>query len=294
MPDFKQIIYDIPEAGIARIVLDRPEARNAQDTEMLYEINDAMDLAANDDTIKVVVVSANGPHFSSGHDLAEKDPIGSLKAHKSVTSFGGIDGDGSEPMFGREQEIYLGFCERWRNLPKPTIVAVQGKVIAGGLMLVWPFDIVIASEDVTFQDNTVAMGICGAEFFNHPYELGVRKAKEMLFTSDEVSAQDAWRLGAVNHVVPREELESFSMTLARKIAKKRLFSLKLTKMAVNAAEDNAGRPATNRTAFGFHHLLHTHFALTSGMPLAPEFIEEFTGRKRGSGKSAGKNRGDEA
>ena len=80
------------------------------------------------------------------------------------------------------------------------MVEVHGKVIAGGVMLVWPFDIVIASEDATFQDNTVAMGICGAEFFNHPYELGVRKAKEMLFTSDEVSAADALRLGAVNHV----------------------------------------------------------------------------------------------
>ena len=145
------------------------------------------------------------------------------------------------------------------------MVEVQGKVIAGGLMLVWPFDIVVASEDATFQDNTVAMGICGAEFFNHPYELGVRKVKEMLFTSDELTAQDAYRLGAVNHVVARDELTEFTMGLARKISQKDLFSLKLTKMAVNAAEDNAGRASTNQTAFALHHLLHTHFKLTSGM-----------------------------
>jgi len=93
-------------------------------------------------------------------------------------------------------------------------------VIAGGVMPVWPLDIVLALEDATFQDNKVAMGICGAEFFNHPYELGVRKAKEMLFTSDEVTAQDAYRLGAVNHVVPREQLSDFTMGLARKISQK--------------------------------------------------------------------------
>jgi len=272
MPDFKQIVYENVEDGIARITLNRPEARNAQDANMLYEVNDALDVASNDDSVKVILIAANGPHFSAGHDLREADPIGPLHEHKSVTSFGGLSGEGIEPMFGREQEIYLGLCERWRNLPKPTIVSVQGKAIAGGLMLIWPFDIVIASEDASFQDNTVAMGICGAEFFNHPYELGVRKAKEMLFTSDAVSAQDAHRLGAVNHVVPRDELESFTLAMARKIAQKRLFTLKLTKMAVNAAQDNAGRQSTNRQAFALHHLLHTNLALTTGFPLAPEFM----------------------
>ena len=223
MPKFEQIIYDAAEPGIVRVVLNRAEARNAQDTRMLYELNDALDLAAQDDDVKVIVIAANGPHFSAGHDLREKDPVGTQQSFKTVTTWGGFEREGAEGQFAREQEIYLGFCERWRNIPKPTMVEVQGKVIAGGVMLVWPFDIVVASEDATFQDNTVAMGICGAEFFNHPYELGVRKAKEMLFTSDEVTAQDAYRLGAVNHVVPREQLTEFTMGLARKISQKNLF-----------------------------------------------------------------------
>ena len=104
---------------------------------------------------------------------------------------------------------------------------------------------------------------------------GCSKAKEMLFTSDEVSAADALRLGAVNHVVPREELESFTLAMARRIAAKNLFSLKITKMAVNAAEDNAGRASTNQTAFALHHMLHTHFKLTSGLPIDPEFMASF-------------------
>ena len=226
MSKFEQIIYEPVEAGIVRIILDRPEARNAQDTRMLYELNDALDQASQDDSVKVIVIAANGPHFSSGHDLREKDPVGTQKSFKTVTTWGGFEREGAEGQFAREQEIYFGFCERWRNIPKPTMVEVQGKVIAGGVMLVWPFDIVVAAEDATFQDNTVAMGICGAEFFNHPYEFGVRKAKEMLFTSDAISAQEAHRLGAVNHVVPNDKLTEFTMDLARKIATKNLFSLK--------------------------------------------------------------------
>ena len=275
MPTFEQIIYEVVELGIVRVVLNRAEARNAQDTRMLYELNDALDLAAQDDDVKVIVIAANGPHFSAGHDLREKDSIETQQSFKTVTTWGGVEREGAEGQFGREQELYLGFCERWRNIPKPTMVEVHGKVIAGGVMLVWPFDIVVASEDATFQDNTVAMGICGAEFFNHPYELGVRKAKEMLFTSDEVTAQDAYRLGAVNHVVARDVLTEFTMGLARKISQKDLFSLKLTKMAVNAAEDNAGRASTNQTAFALHHLLHTHFKLTSGIGVDPEFMRNF-------------------
>jgi enoyl-CoA hydratase len=284
MPDFSEILYENPEETIVRIVLNRPEARNAQGTRMLYELNEALDLAAQDDAVKVIILAANGPHFSSGHDLRERDPIGNQREFKTVSTWGGFEGKGAEGQFAREQEVYLGFCERWRNIPKPTLVEVHGKVIAGGIMLVWPFDIVIASEDTTFQDNTVAMGISGAEFFNHPYELGVRKAKEMLFTSDEVSAQDALRLGAVNHVVAREELSSFTLAMARRIAEKNSFSLKITKMAVNGAQDNAGRQGTNQTAFALHHLLHTHFKLTSGMGIDPEFMRKTFPPKSGSEK----------
>ena len=132
----------------------------------------------------------------------------------------------------REKEIYIGFSERWRNIPKPTIAAVQGKVIAGGLMLVWPCDIIVAAENAEFIDNTVAMGVCGAEFFHHPWEVGIRQAKEMLYTSDAVTAADAFRLGMVNHVVALDELQPFALALAEKIA---------AAAAVRAQADEGGR-----------------------------------------------------
>lgn len=86
MPTFSQLLYETPEAHIARIVLNRPQARNAQDTRMLYELNDALDFAAQDDAIKVIIVAANGPHFSSGHDLREKAPRETQKEFRTVTT----------------------------------------------------------------------------------------------------------------------------------------------------------------------------------------------------------------
>lgn len=272
MTDFDTITYDLPIPKVARITLNRPESRNAQNPHMLYEINDAFDIAAQDNDVSVIVLAANGPHFSSGHDLAETDPIGSMSRHKIVGTACGFGCAGAEWQFAMEKEIYWGLSERWRNVPKPTIAAVQGKVIAGGLMLVWPCDIVVAAEDAQFIDNTVAMGVCGAEFFNHPFEVGVRKAKEMLFTAEAISAAEGRDLGMVNHVVPLDDLMTFTLDLARRIAEKPLFALKLAKEAVNAAQDQQGRVNTNQTAFALHQLCHSHNMQVHGFPIDPTFF----------------------
>ena len=224
---------------------------------------------SEDDAVKVIVLSANGPHFSSGHDLREENGHANMRKHDTVGTWGGFGRPGAEAQYAREQEIYLGFCERWRNLPKPTVALVQGKVIAGGLMLIWPCDLIVAADDAAFLDHTVAMGVGGAEFFAHPWELGVRKAKEFLFTADWLSATEAHRLGMVNHVVPRAELESFGLALAEKIAQKPLFALKLTKQAINAAQDAQGRVSAMQTSFALHHLAHAHNMLAHGRLVDP-------------------------
>ncbi|MDP1962466.1 MAG: enoyl-CoA hydratase, partial [Reyranella sp.] len=226
------ILYETLPSGIARIVLNRPETRNAQDTAFLYALNDAFDRAAQDDAAKVIVLSANGPHFSSGHDLREVDGHGNMAKHDTVGTWGGFGKPGAEAQYAREQEIYLGFCERWRNIPKPTLALVHGKVMIGGLMLMWPCDLIVCSEDAEFLDHSVAMGVGGAEFFAHPWEMGIRKAKEFLFTADRWTSQEAHRLGMVNHVVPRKELQGFVLDLASRIASKPSFALKMTKEAV--------------------------------------------------------------
>jgi len=270
-PDRPAVRYETPAPKVARIWLDRPETRNAQDTNLLYDLNDAFDRAAQDDDISVIILAAEGPHFSSGHDLRERDGLAALRARRTVGTWCGFGCAGAEAQMAREKEIYLGFSERWRNIPKPTIAAVHGKVIAGGLMLVWPCDIIVAADDTEFIDNTVAMGVCGAEFFHHPWEIGVRRAKEMLFTSDAVTAQDAFRLGMVNHVVTRDELHPFTLELAVRIAQRPLFALKLTKEAVNAAQDAQGRVQALGTSFALHQLCHSHNQQVYGMPIDPSF-----------------------
>jgi enoyl-CoA hydratase len=252
MRDFETILYEAPTEHVARIVLNRPETRNAQDTRMLYELNDAYDIAAQDNNVKVIILAANGPHFSSGHDLREQDSYHSMSDFRTAGTWCGFTCAEAEAQMAREKEIYLGFCERWRNIPKPTIAAVQGKVVAGGLMLIWPCDIIIASDDAQFCDPVVSFGIGGVEFFAHPWELGARKAKDLLFTSDWLSAAEAKQLGMVNQIVPRETLADAAIDLAKKITTKSLFALKLTKEAVNAAEDAQGRVQAMQTSFALH------------------------------------------
>ena len=269
MSEFTNIVYENPAPHVARIVLNRPDTRNAQDTKLLYELNSAFDTAAQDDTIKVIILAANGPHFSSGHDLREPNAYQAMSDYDTVGTWCGFTCAGAEAQMAREKEIYLGFCERWRNIPKPTIAAVQGKCIAGGLMLIWPCDIIIAAENAQFMDPTVSFGVDGVEYFSHPWELGPRKAKEFLFTSDWLSAQEARGVGMVNQVVALDQLESAALGMAEKIARKPLFALKLTKEAVNAAEDAKGRVGAMQTSFSLHQLAHTHNLHVHGMLIDP-------------------------
>lgn len=261
MPTFDTLIYEKPETGIARIWLNRPEARNAQDTHLLYELNEAFDAAMADNDVRVVILAAKGPHFSAGHDLREADTPGAERAHRRVGTWSADNWAGAEAYYCREKEIYEGFCRRWRDLAKPTIASVQGKAIAGGLMLIWPCDFVIASDDASFQDNTLFMGIPGVEYFAHAWELGIRKAKEFLMTGHPISAADAQAAGMVNRVVPRESLEAETLAFARSIADKPSFALKLAKDAINAAFHAQGFENVQRAAFNAHHLAHTHYRL---------------------------------
>jgi enoyl-CoA hydratase len=272
MPKFETVLYETPADRVARITLNRPASRNAQDTRLLYELNEAFDVAAQDDEIHVIILAANGPHFSSGHDLREDDPFGRMRDFRTVGTWCGFGCAGAEALMAREKEIYIGFSERWRNIPKPTIAQVQGKVISGGLMLVWPCDLIVASDDAQFADNTVGMGVGGVEFFAHPWEVGVRKAKEMLFTCDWLDAEEARRLGMVNRVVPLDRLEAETLALASQIASKGRFALKLAKEAVNAAQDAQGRVSALQTSFALHQLAHSHNYQVHGMAIDPAGI----------------------
>lgn len=264
--EFQFIRYEGVEGGVARIVLARPDKRNAQNKSMLYELNDALDMASHDDDCKVIVLAADGPDFSSGHDMRDREPLN----HKPVGTWGGFGQPGVEGHWGFEEELYLGLCWRWRNIPKPTMVEVQGRVIAGGLMLVWPFDVIIASDDARFSDPVVAFGVNGVEYFGHPWEVGVRKAKEMLFTGEALTAEECKSLGMVNHVVSREELTEFTMKMAKHIARQPMVGLKLAKQSVNQMQDAQGLWPSLQAAMSLQHVGHAHERLIHKSAVEPE------------------------
>jgi enoyl-CoA hydratase len=258
------------DGGIALIELNRPEKRNAQNVQLLYRLNEAFDDACANPEVRVIIMAAAGPHFSSGHDITE--PNRYETPEHCVQNWGPWEASGVEGRFAREHELYFDMCRRWRDLPKPTIAAVQGKCIGGGLMLAWVCDLIVAAEDAEFIDPVVSFGVCGVEWFAHPWELGPRKAKEFLMTAEAWSAQEAYRLGMVNRVVPAESLRAEAIELARRIASRPTLAVALVKQAVNASVDAGGQGAGMANAFALHQLAHAHNVIRFGQPLDPSGI----------------------
>ena len=246
---------------VAVVRLNRPEYRNAQNSKVTYALDEAFTRATNDDEVKVIVLGGNGKHFCAGHDIGTPGrDIDESFERKAVMWWDHVGKEGVDSRFARESEVYLGMCRRWRELPKPTIAMVQGACIAGGLMLAWSCDFIVASDDAFFSDPVVKMGIPGVEYFAHPWVTNPRAAKEMLFTGGRFSAEQAERWGMVNHVVRRDDLETETLALAGRIAEMPRLGLALAKKAVNQAEDLMGMRAGMDSVFGLHHAAHAHNA----------------------------------
>ena len=258
-----EVLYET-RGAIAIVTLNRPEYRNAQNVMMTLRLDDAYQRATNDDAIKVIVLRGAGKHFSAGHDIGTPGrDIQEDFERRATNWYAHKNKPGAEAMFVREQEAYLGMCRRWREIPKPTIAMVHGACIAGALMLAWACDLIVASDDAFFADPVVRMGIPGVEYFAHPFVMNPRQAKEFLFLGDRISAAEAHRIGMINRVFPRDELEAATLEIAERIAEKPRFGLALTKKAINQAEDRMGLRDTMDMVYGLHHLAHAHNSLTS-------------------------------
>ncbi len=262
------VLYRV-EGAVARITMNRPRYRNAQNSKMTYALDAAFIRAVDDPDVKVIVLEGAGEHFSGGHDIGtpERDHEQTFE-RKAVIYWDHTDRRGLDSRLARESEVYMGMCRRWREIPKPVIAKVQGACIAGGLMLAWCCDFIVASEDAFFSDPVVRMGIPGVEYFLHPWVMNPRAAKEFLYTGDRFSAERAERLGMVNHVVPRDELEAATLGIAERIAQMPQLGLALTKKAVNQCEDLMGVRSGMDSVFGLHHAAHAHNAEIRGDSLA--------------------------
>lgn len=253
------------------ITLDRADKANAVHGPMLDELDAAWSMAAADREVRVIVVKANGKHFSSGHDMSgSNEALSGDKAEPSKADQNkGLDWQerGLEGLYEWEAKHYLGYSRRWRDIPKPSIAAVQGACIAGGLMLCWPCDLIIASEDAKFSDPVVRMGIGGVEYHAHTWELGPRKAKEILFTARSMTAAEAAESGMVNRVVPRDKLIDETMALANEIAQMHPFALAQAKRAVNQTMDVQGFYTALQSVFDIHQTGHGNALSVGGYPV---------------------------
>ncbi len=244
------VLYEV-QGNVAVITLNRPAVHNAQNPDLLADLDECWTRAAKDDNVKVILLQANGKNFSAGHDLSVPED------KKDVFSSFDYETRGITGQYLWEQSHYFEYSRRWRNNPKPSIAAVQGACIAAGLMLAWPCDLIVAADNAWFSDPTIVMGIAGVEYHGHTWELGPRKAKQMLFTADRITAEEAHKLGMVNEVVPGEELRDYAHALAQRIAQQDLFSLMMAKRVVNQTMDTMGQPAALQAAFDIHEFQHT-------------------------------------
>lgn len=258
------ILYEVRN-HVSYVTLNRPTQHNAQNSQMLYALDDAFMRAVDDDSVKVIVLKSDAKHFSQGHDIGTPGrDFDSRFSDRKTAWYDHSNKPGAEKAFAREQEVYLGFCKRWRAIPKPTICQVHKGCIAGGLMLAWVCDLIIASDDAFFQDPVLTMGFPGVEYFAHCHELNVRIAKEFLFLGERMSAERAYQMGMVNRVFPRDELSRGVIEIAEKIATQPRLGLALTKQACNHIEQLQGKDTGIDAAFGYHHFAHAQNSLVKG------------------------------
>jgi enoyl-CoA hydratase len=274
MPDFDNVTYESLDDGrIVRIMLNRPEKRNAQNRALLVDLNAAMLHAEADDDVRVVILGGHGKLFSSGHDLGGRSQRadGSPAPQDMTWTINGGTRKGTEMLMLQEWHYYFQNTLRWRNLRKITIAEVHGTVFAAGLMLAWACDLIVCDTETEFADVVgTRLGMCGIEYFAHPWEFGPRKTKELMLTGDSIGADEAHQLGMISKVWKPEERSEKTLEFARRIAQVPTMPALLIKESVNQTVDNMGFYNSLQACFTMHELNHAHWAVVhgGGMPAA--------------------------
>lgn len=242
MTGFSTIRYEV-DAAVATVTLARPESANALDSTMIDELDAALDLVEADDTVRVVVLAAEGRHFCAGHDLKEIMEARPPWASRRATPEGKLH---------HEQVMYWERSLRWRDFPRPTIAAVQGTCSAAGLMLACMCDLIVAADDARFSNPVLRMSGVGVELLVEPWELGARRAKEFLLCARVLDAEEAERAGMVNRVVPRAELAAEARRMADEVALVPPITATAVKETINATLDRQGQ----RDSWRYHFMVH--------------------------------------
>ncbi|HZZ69471.1 MAG TPA: enoyl-CoA hydratase-related protein [Phenylobacterium sp.] len=231
--DFHDILYRV-EAGVATLTLNRPRYRNAQGYNMLDELDRAFARAAADRDVRVVVVRGAGGHFSSGHDLGTAEDA----AYKAALGANpGIE------FYDQFKRYNLDLLLRWRDFPKPTIAMVEGYCIYAGWMLAACCDLVFAAEDAQFLPTFL-------EYMSVPWDIGIRRAKEVCFEARFLPAAEAQAYGLVNRVLPAADLERETYAYAARVCEQTPEQLRFLKIQMNKAQDMQGFTRALEDSYG--------------------------------------------
>lgn len=257
--DYKDITYEVVD-HVARITANRPRYRNAQSTPMLIEMDHAFERANFDLDVQVIALFGEGDHFSAGHDLGTPEETAYRETEYTIQ-------EGVRGRYNHTREQFVDKTLRWRNVQKPTIAAVQGYCIFGGWIIASAMDLIFAAEDAMFLGTNF-------QYFSIPWDIHHRKAKEILFESRFVDAEEALELGLVNRVVARDRLDDEVMEYAAEVARNDPFQLRMIKLAVNGAQDAQG--------FNQHiTAAHSSFLLSSQGEKDPDYaLAAPDGRRR--------------
>ena len=242
---FSTIHYAV-SGPVATVTMARPEAANALNAAMIDELDAALMLSEADGAVRVIVLAAEGRHFSAGHDLKEL-----MAGEERWAAMRGT----AEGKWRHEQVMYWERSLRWRNCRKPTIAAVQGTCSAAGLMLACMCDLIVAADDARFSNPVLRMSGAGVELLVEPWELGARRAKEFLLCARVLTAEEAERAGMVNRVVARDDLAAAARHMADEVALVPPVTAQAVKESINATLDRQGQLDSWRHHFLVHQFV---------------------------------------
>ncbi len=234
----RYIRYEVADR-VASITVDRPEYRNAQSRVLLEELDEAFMAAAQDPQVNVICLFGAGDHFSAGHDLGTPEELADQTERPWEP---GIRG-----WYDRTWEQFYANTKRWREIPKPTVAAVQGYCIFGGWMIASAMDVIFAAKNAMFLGSHF-------QYFCMPWDLHPRKVKELLFESRFIDANEAQHLGLVNHTTPVSDLNEYTLDWAQRVAQNDPFQLRMMKTAINHAEETQGFTAHTQAAHSMYVL----------------------------------------
>jgi enoyl-CoA hydratase len=250
--EYQHIIYQ--PGKVARIIFNRPQCLNAQSYLMLEELDSAFSSAEKDPQCGCIVLSGAGKAFSVGHDIGTDED----QDYKKQQGYAGRADMNVSRWFEDMRKLYVEFTLAWRNLSKPTIAMVHGYCIFGGWMLASAMDVVFCAEDAQFLPGFV-------EYFSTPWDIGPRRAKEILFEHRFVTAREAYNYGFVSRIFSADALEQETLSYADRVADNYLSNtswVRFCKFSINHMEETMGMEGEISAAFNNFCLMSMTFAGT--------------------------------